>query len=342
MLTLTRQTRLYLPLPVEMPDQGVAQTANRWHSWNPVQPLASYLTFELTLAGRTEAMGGYLVDIRDMDRLVVDACQVAQRQVVWPQPGDRSAWQVIQDFLDHLWRALLQQPIGHGRVQVRSLVIRLSPFMNWSYERDVDPLSPSAGRRASDTFANPPFEGHSNPGAHMTSTPPPDTKPTRVLLTQQYEFSAAHRLHCPQWSEEQNRAIFGKCNYPSGHGHNYRLDVSVRMSDAAAVLDSDAEAPIADPQTERNSATMTSLPGHPWSGPLMEQLNQAVDQHVLKKLDHRFLNHDLPEFQSLNPTVENIAQVVFHWLADHLPPSIELAKIRIYETDKTWAEVDGR
>jgi 6-pyruvoyltetrahydropterin/6-carboxytetrahydropterin synthase len=68
-------------------------------------------------------------------------------------------------------------------------------------------------------------------------------------------------------------------------------------------------------------------------------INRIVNQQVLERLDHRFLNLDVAEFQQLNPTVENIAQVVFAWLDQSLPATLPLQSVRIYETDKTWATV---
>lgn len=137
-------------------------------------------------------------------------------------------------------------------------------------------------------------------------------EPEMVLLTQQFEFSAAHRLHCPQLSDEQNRAIFGKCNNANGHGHNYVVDVTVagRPDDAHGCV----------------------LP--------LPRFEQLVRERVIDRLDHRHLNLDTPAFRSVNPTVENIARAVWEMLAGHVAPA-ELRRVRVYETPKTWAEFEG-
>jgi 6-pyruvoyltetrahydropterin/6-carboxytetrahydropterin synthase len=138
-------------------------------------------------------------------------------------------------------------------------------------------------------------------------------KPTMVLLTQQFEFSAAHRLHCPELSDAENSRIFGKCNNASGHGHNYLLDVTVAGEPDAA------------------TGALISLP----------KLEQIVQEFVIEPLDHKHLNHDVGQFRTLNPSVENIARVIWGMLAPHLPPPARLHRVRVFETPKTWAEYGG-
>lgn len=138
-------------------------------------------------------------------------------------------------------------------------------------------------------------------------------EPTMVLLTQQFEFSAAHRLHCPELSDEENRRIFGKCNNASGHGHNYLLDVTVAGEPDAA------------------SGALVPLP----------KLEQIIRETVIEPLDHKHLNHDVDQFRNLNPSVENIARVIWGMLAPHMPPGARLHSVRVYETPKTWAEYAG-
>ena len=128
-----------------------------------------------------------------------------------------------------------------------------------------------------------------------------------VLISQEFEFCAAHRLHAPQLSPQQNREVFGKCNNPSGHGHNYRLQVSVQAS-----VQSDGQVLQA------------------------EQIDVLVDQNVIQYLDHKHLNIDIPEFAKLNPSVEHISMVIYEIL-EH-PVSMlgaELEAVSVWETPKT-------
>ena len=133
--------------------------------------------------------------------------------------------------------------------------------------------------------------------------------PDMVYVTQQFEFSAAHRLHSPQLSEEENRAIYGKCNHPSGHGHNYRVDITVgcERADVGTRLD-------------------------------LQELERAVQKEVIKRFDHKHLDEDCLEFSGMPSTVENIAFVIWNRLEGKVPGG-SLHNVRVYETPKTWADV---
>ena len=131
-----------------------------------------------------------------------------------------------------------------------------------------------------------------------------------IYLTQQFEFSAAHRLHNPGLSAADNRQMFGKCNNPHGHGHNYVVEVTV-----AAETGADGQV---SPET----------------------MKQIVRERVIDRLDHKFLNVEVGEFQELNPSVENIAIVIWDWLDNGIPQG-QLHNVRVYETPKTWADFSG-
>lgn len=131
-----------------------------------------------------------------------------------------------------------------------------------------------------------------------------------VSLTRKYHFSAAHRLHSEQLSDEENIALFGKCNNLHGHGHNYYLDVTVQSEP--------------DPET----GMITDL----------NELDGTVDKIVLKKFDHKHLNLDTEEFKGLNPTSEVVAKVIYEMLQPHIP---NLHKIGLWETEKNYFEYFG-
>lgn len=136
-----------------------------------------------------------------------------------------------------------------------------------------------------------------------------DTMPDAALLAERFEFSAAHRLHCPQLSDEENRRTFGKCNHPSGHGHNYRVEVAVRVP------------------TGPGAAPMTAA-----------TLEAIVLREVIDRFDHRHLNADCPEFASLNPSVENIARVCHGLLEGPVRAGgAALHRVTVWETEKTSA-----
>jgi 6-pyruvoyltetrahydropterin/6-carboxytetrahydropterin synthase len=125
-------------------------------------------------------------------------------------------------------------------------------------------------------------------------------------------FNCAHRLHNPNWTDEKNQQIFGKCNNPNYHGHNYVLETWV-------------EGPI-DPET-----------GYVIDAKILKDL---VRREVSESFDHRNLNLDVPEFANLNPTAENIAVVIWNKLKPLLPENLKLW-VRLFETENNVVEYDG-
>jgi 6-pyruvoyltetrahydropterin/6-carboxytetrahydropterin synthase len=133
--------------------------------------------------------------------------------------------------------------------------------------------------------------------------------PRKISVYRKEHFNAAHRLHNPSWDAEKNKAIFGKCNLPNYHGHNYDLIVKV-----------------------------TGLPD-PATGFVIDlkTLSDLVQEKVLSKFDHKNLNLDTAEFKDLNPTAENIAVVIYELLRPHVSESLDL-QIRLFETERNFVE----
>jgi 6-pyruvoyltetrahydropterin/6-carboxytetrahydropterin synthase len=134
----------------------------------------------------------------------------------------------------------------------------------------------------------------------------------RVTVCRKEHFNAAHRLHNPAWTEEQNNAVFGQCSNPNYHGHNYELIVKL----TGAV----------DPET-----------GYVYD---MKHLSDLMKEEVVSKFDHKNLNLDTEEFRQLNPTAENIAVVIWNKLRDKISPDYELA-VTLYETERNFVEYNG-
>ncbi len=134
----------------------------------------------------------------------------------------------------------------------------------------------------------------------------------KVSLYRKSHFNAAHRLHCPDWSDEKNKEVFGKCSNPNFHGHNYNLEVGVKGE--------------VDPTT----GFVISV----------EVLKKIIKEEVEEYLDHKNLNIEIPEFQTLNPTVENIAILIWNRIRKHIPADKELM-IKLYETERNFVEYRG-
>lgn len=131
----------------------------------------------------------------------------------------------------------------------------------------------------------------------------------RLAVSRREHFNSAHRLHNPRWSSEKNKDVFGKCNNPNFHGHNYELEVKVIgeiQEDTGYVIDT-------------------------------KELSNLIKGNVLDKFDHKNLNLDVEEFEVLNPTTENIAKVIYMILRPLIEVQYEL-KIKLYETPRNFVE----
>jgi 6-pyruvoyltetrahydropterin/6-carboxytetrahydropterin synthase len=133
--------------------------------------------------------------------------------------------------------------------------------------------------------------------------------PKKVAVFRKEHFNAAHRLNNPNWSDEKNERVYGKCNNFNYHGHNYDLIVQVTGE--------------IDPET-----------GYVMD---MKILSDLIKVEVLNRFDHKNLNLDTEEFKNLNPSAENIAIVIYDKLREKLFTNLDL-KIRLYETERNFVE----
>ena len=131
----------------------------------------------------------------------------------------------------------------------------------------------------------------------------------KVAVFRKEHFNAAHRLFNPEWSDEKNDQVFGKCNNENYHGHNYELFVKVIGE--------------IDPVT-----------GYVYD---IKKLSDLIRNKVIHKFDHKNLNLDTEYFKTLNPTAENIAVVIYNILREALDDNLDL-KIRLYETERNFVE----
>lgn len=131
----------------------------------------------------------------------------------------------------------------------------------------------------------------------------------KVAVYRREHFNAAHRLHNAEWSEEKNVRIFGKCNNPNYHGHNYELVVKLTGNP--------------DPET-----------GYVMD---MKILSDLIKRHVTSKFDHKNLNEDTEQFKHLNPTAENISVVIYDILRPLIDSRLDL-NVTLYETERNFVE----
>jgi len=130
-----------------------------------------------------------------------------------------------------------------------------------------------------------------------------------VTITRSIEFSASHLYHNPAFSAEENRRVFGKCNNPRGHGHNYTLEVTIA----------------GDPD--------------PVTGMVLDlaELKQILEREITQRMDHRFLNYEVPELKGTIPTCENVSAVIWHLLEPKIR-GCKLHRVRLYESPDLFAD----
>jgi len=134
-----------------------------------------------------------------------------------------------------------------------------------------------------------------------------------VYLTRSEHFNAAHKLYNPNWSLDQNEAVFGKCANENWHGHNYELLVTIKGKP--------------DPDT-----------GFVFD---VKRLSQIIRDHIIEKLDHRNLNLDVDFMQGQMCSTENLAIAIWQQLQPHLPQDVQLHCIKLYETPRIYVEYFG-
>lgn len=135
----------------------------------------------------------------------------------------------------------------------------------------------------------------------------------RVQVSRKAHFNAAHRLYRPDWDNEKNNEIFGKCSNPNYHGHNYEMIVSVTG--------------------EIDEATGFVMD--------MKVLKDIIRVEVEDAFDHKNLNLEVPEFKNLNPTAENIVVVIYNKIKNKIPEKMEL-EVVLYETPRNFVKYSGQ
>lgn len=133
-----------------------------------------------------------------------------------------------------------------------------------------------------------------------------------ISVTRRAVFSASHRLHNPEWSEEKNYDVYDKCNNPNGHGHNYVMEITVSG--------------LPDPET-----------GYVID---LKKMKRIINENIVDLVDHKHLNLDVPFLKGIIPTVENIA-VSFWNILDGKFDNAKLTSIRIWETENNVTEYKG-
>ena len=274
--TLSRTTRLLIEPRLQMPN-GEGPGNNHAGLPSP-RGLCAWFEIDVELTALPDPETGYIIGINVIDQAIRTVAYPLLQNAFFGEtaPG-------VAELVRQIYEGI-EQVLG---ISPSTLRLRLSPRHEIAWRVLQKP------------------DEKKNTMHHSSST---------LLIREQFEFAASHRLHCPEQSDEWNRDTFGKCNNPKGHGHNYRVEVVAR--------------------TTMNADGMPSLG--------FIGLEEIVKQQLISRFDHRHLNDECSEFADLNPSVENITRVCRDLIMQPLSEAGgELDSITVWETEKTSCTCTG-
>ncbi len=286
MIKLSREIRFALSPPV------TPQAVNSWAAWPATDLIAPHLVLRCVVSGDPHPQTGYLCNIKLIDDLLRSI--VIDRLIPEYKPGLSAAEMLAAVYDESLLRWSAGTDDSDAQPAIESITLAVSPHLTFEIRSEHPEV----------TESNP-----AESGSTMMAQ-------TTIRTTQQFEFSASHRLHCADLSDDENRDLFGKCNNPNGHGHNYVIAVTLRG------------------HLQQNGTTPAS------ELISLAQFESTVKRLVIDRLDHKHLNRDIDYFETTIPTVENIAIAIWNWLNGNFGTAT-LDNVRVYETPKTWAEYCG-
>ena len=246
---------------------------------NP-EPYGHNYTLDVSVQGEIDPKTGIVVNIKEIDRIVKQwVVQVFNRKYI--NTG-------VAAFAE---RAVTPETLLHYIAEVLPLHLPTTARLEALY-LESEPLGYTEWRNDEDSHMN---------------------EPGMMRMTRIYEFAASHRLHSQFLSEEENQELFGKCNYPNGHGHNYVLEVTV----------------------------LGPIDSH--SGRVCDEtiLDNIVAQQVVDRYDHRHLNLDIPEFKAMIPSSEIVTRMIWERLEGHIPAPARLYRVLLRETARNFFEYRG-
>ncbi|MCS6776146.1 MAG: 6-carboxytetrahydropterin synthase [Chloroherpetonaceae bacterium] len=280
MIEMTRRVTFSAAHADWLPQRSAEENRRIFGAKASPEPYGHNYVLDVGVAGAIDPRTGILVNIKEIDRIVREEVVCAldrkflNRQVAHFRDQPVTAENLIRFIVPRIAVAL---PGGVGLCSVR-----LEPEpIRWATWRGSYP----------DTFRD----------------------ITTMMVTHVYEFAASHRLHSAHLTDEENRQLFGKCNYENGHGHNYVLEVTV-----------------AGPVDARSGRVIDG-----------DVLDAIVNAEIVERYDHRHLNFDVPDFAGQVPSAEVITRVIFDRLKDRIPAPARLHRVLVRETARNFFEYQG-
>ena len=256
---------------------------------------------EATISGQLDPATGIVINVKDLDAVMIDLLGTLDHRFLNEEWTPLNGRQPTTEVLSSLLFDLLATRVTVWPVRVESL--RLYETDDLWAETEV-----IANRSAKGTGVLTMTDTIAKPSTAQVSR----DATTTTILTRAYTFSAAHRLHNPGLDDADNRALFGKCNNIHGHGHDYRMEVTVTGT------------------VDARTGMIVDL----------GLLDRIVTERILDRWDHKHLNLDVAEFAIVNPTSENVIRIAWDILAPAIAP-VRLAKVVLWETPKSSFEYRG-
>ncbi len=287
MIIMTRRLTFSSALADWMPHLSQAENEAIFGTGASPEPYGHNYILDVSVQGDIQPTTGILVNIKEIDRIVRERIvQVLDRKLLNKRVP---LFETQPPTLENLTQFIASELAGDLPSEVTLSAIRLEDtetrYATW--EADNEAIVDTAKHAIRDTG--------------------------NMLLTRVYEFSASHRLDSPHLSVEENRELFGKCNYDNGHGHNYEVEITV-----------------SGPVDMRSGRVIEP-----------EALDAIVSKAVLDRYDHRHFNYDIPEFAGLIPSAEVITRVIWEQIAPHLSGPARLHRVLVRETQRNIFEYYG-
>jgi 6-pyruvoyltetrahydropterin/6-carboxytetrahydropterin synthase len=289
MIALTKIAQFSAAHYYHLPELSPEENLKTFYACSNLHGHGHNYTLHVTVAGRIDPATGMVMNLNDIKAMI-------QQAVIGPldhknlntqvKPFDQTV-PTLENICLWIWHALNSELETNGFTGAGVQLSRIKLIEN-------------------DTLFAEYYGGKELP---MTTQSPAKT----VYLTRCYDFSASHRLFNPAFADEDNWRIFGKCNNPNGHGHNYDLEI------------------ILAGEPDEKTGMLVDIVA----------LDAIVQREILDEVDHKHLNEDVPMFSGINPTAENIAVVFWQRLADKIPAPGKLHRIRLYESKRNYVEYSG-
>lgn len=279
MLAMTRRVLFSAAHADRLPERSAEENGTPSGADALSEPYGHNYTLDVTVEGDIDPQTGIIVNIKEIDQIVRE--------------------QVVQ----HLDRRFLNRSVSYFCDRP------VTPETLLAYIREqLQDMLPKAVQLAALRLEATPLQA-----AEWIAESRERKEQVGMLVTRVYEFAASHRLHSLHLSDEENRELFGKCNYPHGHGHNYILEVTVHG------------------------------PVDPVSGRICDEtrLDAVVNREVVDRYDHRHFNYDIPEFEGLVPSTELVTKMIWERLIAHIPAPARLYRVVVRETARNIFEYRG-